>query len=317
MNPTKARLAITAALKSDVPIFLWGQPGVGKSDTIRQIAGDFGVPVIDIRAAQLDPVDLRGIPNVLDGRTYWNPPAVLDIGKPAFLFLDELPQAPQLVQAALFQLVLDRRVGELSLHPGVRVIAAGNRMEDRSATNRMPAALANRFIHLEIEADIDSWVHWAAGAGIEPDLIAFLQYRPDLLSDFNPERRENPTPRSWEYVDRIIKKSDSSIQSELISATVGSGAAAQFIAYRRRFAALIHLDQIIADAKSAPIPDKADELFAVSALLAARITEKNARPCFTYLARLPADFQAATVTQLVRRNPDIQSNPAFIAWSAT
>ena len=318
MNPAKAKSALTAALKSDVPVFLWGPPGAGKSSVVRQAATEFAVPVVDIRAAQLDPVDLRGIPNVTEGRTHWNPPAILDIGKPAFLFLDELPQAPQLVQSALFQLVLDRCVGELKLHPGVRIIAAGNRTQDRSATNRMPAALANRFVHIEVEAHLESWVAWAAGAGVEPELIAFLQHRPDLLSAFNPEARENPTPRTWEFVDRLLKKaSDSAIIPELISGAVGAGAAVEFMAFRRMFGALVTLDEILADPVGAKIPTKADELFAVSALLAARTTEKNAKPAFTYIRRLPQEFQAACVTQMIKRTPDIQKAPAFISWSST
>lgn len=318
MTPAKAKIALTAALKSNVPIFLWGVFGVGKSSVVHQAAAEFGVPVLDIRAAQLDPVDLRGIPSVIEGRTHWNPPAILDIGKPAFLFLDELPQAPQLVQAALFQLILDRQVGDLKLHPGVRIIAAGNRTQDRSATHRMPAALANRFLHIEVEADLDSWVAWAAGAGIEPELIAFLQHRPDLLAAVDPERRENPTPRTWEFVDSILKRAgDPSIVPELISGAVGSGPAVEFMAYRRMFGALVTLEEILADPAAAKLPAKADELFAVAALLAARTTEKNAKQAFTYIRRLPMEFQSACVAQMTKRTPEIQKSPAFIAWSAT
>lgn len=318
MNPTKAKAALTAALKADVPIFLWGAPGTAKSSITHQAAAEFGVPVLDIRAAQLDPVDLRGIPSVIDGRTHWNPPAILDIGKPAFLFLDELPQAPQLVQAALFQLVLDRCVGDLKLHSGVRIIAAGNRTQDRSATNRMPAALANRFIHIEVEAHLESWVAWAAGAGIEPELIAFLQHRPDLLAAFNPEARENPTPRTWEFVNSILKKAgDPSIVPELISGAVGSGPAVEFMAFRRMFGALVTFEAIMDNPTSTPVPVKADELFAVTALLAARTTEKTAKPAFTYIKRLPQEFQAACVAQMTKRTPDIVKAPAFVAWSAS
>lgn len=139
--------------------FIWGAPGIGKSSIVRQIAERRRMPLIDIRASLLDPTDLRGIPIIQDGTAVWCPPSFLPkkSDKPGILFLDEINAAPPLVQAALYQLILDRRVGEYELPEGWRIIAAGNRREDKAVTFRLSSALANRFIHLNLEVDPDDW----------------------------------------------------------------------------------------------------------------------------------------------------------------
>lgn len=148
--------------------FIWGAPGIGKSSIVRQIAERRRMPLIDIRASLLDPTDLRGIPMIQDGTAVWCPPSFLPkkSDKPGILFLDEINAAPPLVQAALYQLILDRRVGEYELPEGWRIIAAGNRREDKAVTFRLSSALANRFIHLNLEVDPDDWHAWATNRGI-------------------------------------------------------------------------------------------------------------------------------------------------------
>ena len=152
---------------------------------IRQVADEAKLPLIDVRASLLDPTDLRGIPTVENGRAVWCPPSFLptaDDGPGGILFFDELSAAPPLVQASLYQLVLDRRVGEYELPDGWRIVAAGNRQEDKSVVFRMPAALANRFVHLDFEVDYDDWRDWAVARGIHPLVIGFLGLRRELLS---------------------------------------------------------------------------------------------------------------------------------------
>src|SRR5690349_20035546 len=176
MKPSRVLDVLSRLFETPWPVFLWGPPGVGKSSIVRQSALARGVPLIDVRASLLDPTDLRGIPAVVDGRAVWCPPSFLPgpDDPPGVLFFDELNAAPPLVQASLYQLTLDRRVGEYVLPPGWWMLAAGNRAEDRSVTFRMPAALANRFIHLDFEADFEDWRAWAGGAGINPLVVGFL-----------------------------------------------------------------------------------------------------------------------------------------------
>ena len=174
MKPSRSAVVMKRLLATRWPVFLWGPPGAGKSSVVRQVAADEGLPVVDIRASLLDPTDLRGIPAVENGKAIWCPPSFLPTvkdGPGGVLFFDELSAAPPLVQASLYQLVLDRRVGEYVLPDGWRIIAAGNRQEDKSIVFRMPAALANRFVHLDFEVDYDDWRTWAVGRGIHPLVI--------------------------------------------------------------------------------------------------------------------------------------------------
>ncbi|MSQ19109.1 MAG: AAA family ATPase [Betaproteobacteria bacterium] len=226
------------------PIMIWGPPGVGKSCMVAAAAGQAGLGLIDLRLAQMEPTDLRGIP-FRDGKNVvWAVPGLLPDrerhGERGILFLDEITSAVPTVTAAAYQLILDRRLGEYRVPPGWLIFAAGNRHGDRGVTYAMSAPLANRFVHYEIEPDVDDWVIWAFDAGIDPRLIAFVRFRPDLLFQFDPERQSAafPSPRSWEYADRALKKFHDvpSLLRESIKGSVGSNAAAALAAY------LHHLD---------------------------------------------------------------------------
>ena len=144
--------------------FIWGSPGVGKSSIIGQLARSLNLALRDIRALLLDPVDLRGLPYVADGRSKWATPEFLPQEGAGILLLDELNSAPAMVQAAFYQLILDRRLGEYTLPDGWVIIAAGNRDGDRAHTTRMPTPLRNRFVHLEFEVDAQEWSEWAISA---------------------------------------------------------------------------------------------------------------------------------------------------------
>lgn len=153
---------LSAAEGHHTPVMLWGPPGIGKSDMVRQVAERHGVPVIDLRLSQLEPSDLRGIPFRVEERVEWAIPALLPDsarhGARGILFLDEVNAAPPSVSAAAYQLILDRRLGEYQVPAGWAIFAAGNRQGDRAVTYVMPAPLANRFAHLEVEPHLDDWV---------------------------------------------------------------------------------------------------------------------------------------------------------------
>jgi len=182
--------AISGALRvltaARQPVFIWAGPGCGKSSLVRQLATTLKLPLRDVRALLLDPVDLRGLPFLgSDGRSKWATPEFLPQDGAGILFLDELNAAPAMVQASCYQLVLDRKLGEYTLPDGWAIIAAGNRDSDRGATTRMPTPLRNRFVHLELEVDLQEWSEWAIQATIRPEVIAFLRFRPELLSVFD------------------------------------------------------------------------------------------------------------------------------------
>ena len=146
LRPSELAATLALLVEARQPVVLWGAPGSAKSAIAQQVATDAGRQYVDVRALLLDPVDLRGIP-WRDGsdRTRWAPPAFLpptdDPGR-WLINLEELPSAVPMVQAALYQLVLDRKVGEYELPEGASLIACGNRESDRGVTHRAPSRRA-------------------------------------------------------------------------------------------------------------------------------------------------------------------------------
>ena len=194
LRPSELAATLALLVEARQPTLVWGPPGAAKSAIAQQVAADAGRQYVDVRALLLDPVDLRGIP-WRDGadRTRWAPPAFLpptdDPGR-WLINLEELPSAVQMVQAALYQLVLDRKVGEYELPEGASLIACGNRESDRGVVHRMPTPLASRFVHLEIRVDAQDWLAWGAAHGIAPEVLFYIQMRPDMLHLFDPQSRE-------------------------------------------------------------------------------------------------------------------------------
>jgi hypothetical protein len=241
VGPKAAKRSIRKAIEKRRPVFLWGPPGIGKSDIVKQIGEDTQREVIDVRLALWEPTDIKGIPyyNTDQGKMVWAPPAELptDADSTAIIFLDELNSAPPAVQAAAYQLILNRRVGTYELPKGVDVVAAGNREGDRGVTYRMPAPLANRFIHLEAKVDFDDFQEWAVMNGIHPDVIGYVGFAKQDLYDFDPKSPSKAfaTPRSWVFVSDLLSDddTDSDTLHNLVAGAVGDGLAMKFMAHRK------------------------------------------------------------------------------------
>jgi hypothetical protein len=241
VGPKAAKRSIRKAIQTRRPTFLWGPPGIGKSDIVKQIGVDAGREVIDVRLALWEPTDIKGIPyyNADQGKMVWAPPAELptDPESTAVIFLDELNSAPPAVQAAAYQLILNRRVGTYELPKGVDVVAAGNREGDRGVTYRMPAPLANRFIHLEMKIDFDDFQEWAVQNAVHPEVVGYVGFAKQDLYDFDPKSPSKAfaTPRSWVFVSDLLKDDDCDIDTlhNLIAGAVGDGLAVKFMAHRK------------------------------------------------------------------------------------
>jgi MoxR-like ATPase len=259
------------------PVMIWGPPGVGKSDMIRQTADQHDVSVIDIRLSQMEPSDLRGIPFRNSENVEWAIPAILPNaerhGERGILFLDEITSAPPSVSAAAYQLILDRRLGEYEVPEGWAIFAAGNRQGDRGVTYTMPAPLANRFSHFELEAHLDDWVAWAYKHEIDERVIGFLRFRPELLFDFDPAHNPVafPSPRSWEFAHRALKKFGNSAEllQGTLQACVGPAAGIELTAFVNSLDKMPDLDAIVAGEQT-PVPDEIDLQYAVAAALVGR-----------------------------------------------
>ena len=240
---------VTLALKCDRPLFLWGPPGVGKSELCQYIvdSGELGKSkLIDIRASLLDPTDVRGFPapDVENNRMIWLPPVDFPTEEEAaqydtiVILFDELNSGAQSVMAALYQLILNKKVGQYVLPKNVKIVAAGNRESDKGVTYRMPTPLANRFVHLEVRVDYDSWLDWAVENKIHEDVIGYVSFAKQDLCDFDPRSsgRSFATPRSWTFVSEFLEDEEDATDSELtdlISGCVGEGVAIKFMAHRK------------------------------------------------------------------------------------
>lgn len=261
--------------KNPPPVFLWGPPGVGKSDIMRQVADENGIEVIDLRLSQMEPVDLRGVPYVDNGSgtTKWAVPELFphDEETKAILFLDELASAEPSLQVAAYQLLLDHQYGDYHLPPKVYVCAAGNRAEDHAISNPMSSALTNRMLHLEITPNSEAWCEWAVANAIAPEVVSFIRMSPGSLFMLNAEcERGWPSPRSWENVSKVL--SYGFAKNELLACVIGligEHAAAQFLAFRKQYLELGDIRTVMLDPKTKwKLPIKNDMLFAVSTAIA-------------------------------------------------
>ena len=254
---------ILRALKVNRPIFIWGAPGIGKSELVQGIVdeGELGnALMIDMRLALLEPTDLRGYPfrNPETNTMEWSPPSDLpsqdlaDSYDNVVLFLDELNSAPPSVQAAAYQLVLNRRIGQYNLPDNVKIIAAGNRETDRGVTYRMPAPLANRFRHVNMEVNFEDWSQWAMNNNVHPDVVGYLSFSKGDLFDFDPKSSSQSfaTPRSWTFVSEMIgadgfESADAFEQKAEIAGAIGEGMAIKFMNHKKNASKLPKPSEIL------------------------------------------------------------------------
>jgi len=244
VTPNEVRSRILRCFKNKRPVFLWGPPGIGKSEVVADLTQELGGYMIDLRLGQMEPTDIRGIPfyNKDIGKMDWAPPVELPDEEMAkdypivVLFLDELNSAAPSVQSAAYQLILNRRIGKYKLPDNVVMVAAGNRESDKGVTYRMPTPLANRFIHQEMKVDFASWLEWAVNNRVHKDVVGYLSFAKQDLYDFDAKSasRAFATPRSWTFVSQLLdESSDDDTTMNLIAGTVGEGLAVKFMAHKK------------------------------------------------------------------------------------
>ena len=244
VTPNSAKKSIVRAFKKKRPLFIWGPPGIGKSDIVHQIGDSMDAHVIDIRLSLWEPTDIKGIPyfDPNQNKMVWGAPSELPDAEMAaqhkyiILFLDEMNSAAPAVQAAAYQLILNRKVGQYTLPDNVLIVAAGNREADKGVTYRMPAPLANRFVHLELAVNFDDWFQWAVANKVHRDVVGYLTFSKKDLYDFDPKSpsRSFATPRSWSFVSELLEDDDDdNTTTDLVSGAVGEGLAVKFMAHRK------------------------------------------------------------------------------------
>lgn len=319
MKPSEITLALRHLITVKRPSFLWGPPGVGKSDLVAALAKDMKIELRDVRLSLCDPTDLKGfpVPDKTGKQMSWLPPDFLPTKGKGILFLDELVQAPLAVQAAAFQLILNRKVGDYELPDGWTIVAAGNRTTDRSGAHAMPAALANRFVHIDYEVDVDDWHKWALANGVSDITRGYLRWRPANLvtNKLETGMRGFPTPRSWCFADQIIsQKLSAHIQHQLLIGTIGEGVATEFAGYVQEESSLPKIDRILVDPEGTPVPVKPSTKYAICAVMESYVTEDNFGRLMKYAKRLEKEFETVFVTSAVKKDDKISETKDFNLW---
>ncbi len=283
MTPTALKAYLNSILDKNLQIstMIWGPPGIGKSSIVAQLAKEHKIDFVDLRLSQLAPTDLRGLPVAEDGISKWYPPEFLPRSGKGILFLDELNMAPPAMQGVAQQLILDRRVGSYTVPEYWYVWAAGNRKEDRAAVFDMPSPLANRFLHLQVEADFDSFKAYALASKVHEQIIAFLSFRPSLLHKLDAQQPAWPSPRSWVMASQLHKVGLD------IAPAVGVEATAEFSAYTQLYQSLPDLVRILNGDDKIPFPQEPSVRYATTIGLAVRANDAtSAYNAFSWISQV-------------------------------
>jgi hypothetical protein len=320
MKPSSIRTVIPKLIAKQRPVFIWGPPGVGKSDGVAQIAKDMKLELRDVRLSLLDPIDLKGFPVVdaVKKQMKWLPADFLPTKGKGLLFLDEMNSAPMAVQGAAYQLVLNRKIGDYKLPDGWAVLAAGNRSGDRAIVHAMPSALANRFVHLDYDVNVDDWNMWAMENGIHDHIRGFIQFRPALLHSFDPATnpRAFPTGRSWMFANDIYQDEHPAAEEfELLKGTVGEGAAAEFSGYVKQLRDLPSVPQVLMDPDGTKLPSSPAAKAAMAAALDPATTVGNIARVMKYIERMPVEFGAVFIRSIIRRDSKLTSTKSYMDWT--
>lgn len=312
------------------PLMIWGPPGIGKSAIVRDLAERQNIGLVDVRLAQREPVDMRGLP-VPDGDTVrWLVASEWprDPESKGIIFFDELTAADSTLQAAAYELILDRRLGDLYRVPdGWYIVAAGNRLEDQAVATTMSSALSNRFCHLEMTPDTSAWLVWGRKVGLHPAVLGFLAWRPDLLFKLERDSQRGwASPRSWERASYLMKLFDArpgkpreDLLALQITGLLGDAIAAEFLAFRQIALDGPSAEDILLKGQAPVVPRQGDRRFALaSALIHVALTHhRRHKSVLLRLLQVTEAFGADFATMIVNAVTDVLSVPDLEALMAT
>jgi MoxR-like ATPase len=313
---------LSALIRQKLPTFLWGAPGIGKSSVVKQIAEAEGIGFIDLRLSLMDPTDLKGIPFYENKahQAVWAPPSFLPTEGSGILFLDELNTAAPSVQASAYQLILDRKVGEYELPEGWAIVAAGNRENDRGVVYRMPLPLANRFIHLEMDVNVEDWRAWAYRSGIDERVIGYISAKHDALFRFDPasDAKSFATPRSWEFVHGILASGmHAQLAMNAIAGAVGEESAVDFLAFAKVMHLLPDADAILRG-EADTVPEDLNALYVLGSSLVSKALkapgDDTLARLLNYTLKLPPEFAVLIVQDLQKNGVDMDHLDAYGDW---
>lgn len=307
-------------------LFLKGKSGIGKSDCVKQASALLAqhIPewkgIIDLRLSQMEPTDLRGIPTEKNGRTHWLAPSFLpEEGTAGIILFDEITSAPPSIQAAAYQYILDRCMGEHKIPDGWMIMAAGNMTSDRGVTFQIAAPLLNRMCEVEVATVLDDFINYAIPAGLKPEIASFLKDRPEFLHKFEGKGAIEPfpSPRSWfavgDTMDLDLRPED---RIEVFKGDIGYEAATTFEVYLRFWETIPRLDDILAG-RPVKLSNDMQIQWAVAMGLAARVDAKTFDNAWKVLEAMPKEMQTLCVKLAYKRDRGLVASPAFTQWATS
>lgn len=319
-GPRALKKYLITCMNAGLVPFVTGQPGIGKSDIVRQIAKEYNLEVIDIRLAQADITDLNGLPRFKDNRAEFVPFNIFPLedsplpkNKQGWLvFLDEFNSAPRSIQAAAYRILLDRQVGNHNLHPHCVLMAAGNRKEDKAIVNDLSTATLSRLVHFQLDVNKEEWMYdYAIPNQLDGRLIAFINAFPDKLNTFDPEKSDKTfsCPRTIAFLDKLIKSKEQlgnpNITDEdliLFSGCVGDGVATEFINFVKVFTQVPKYADIVKDPVNTPIPDESALKWATITSLVQNADKKDSAQFIKYVSNFDVSFQIVFLRMLLKKD---------------
>jgi hypothetical protein len=323
MRPKELSHLLSVTIPARLPVLIKGAPGVGKSDIVAAAAKAAGAELVLMHPVVSDPTDFKGMPAVVDGHAEFLPfgdlEALVKAKKPTVAFLDDLGQAPAVVQAAAMQLILARRVNGHQVSDKVVFVAATNRREDRAGVTGILEPVKSRFSTIvELTPNVDDWCEWALAHDMPVELIAFIRFRPELLYASGQPTNDivnRPCPRTAAHLGRLFSLGIDSI--ETFSGAVGQTMAAEFIGFLKVWVNLPSVDAILTSPTTAIVPTEPAALYAITTALARKASAKTAERLIQYLTRLPEEFSVLGIIQTTKVCPEATNCAAFIKWATT
>lgn len=308
------------------PLYIEASPGVGKTQIIAQAAKELGIGFKTIHAPLMQPEDYAmpviygenkdSLKFVVSRDKF--PLETSDCPDNGILLIDELPQADNATQKILANLFQEREIHGQKLKAGWSIVATGNKVKDGSGANKVLKHLESRYTKLPLEVHLPDWTTWALDNDVKTEVIAFIRFRPELLSNFDPKLEISATPRAWvEGISAKIGLVAPALEFSVFSGDVGEGPASEFLAFLKIYRNLPNPDAILLNPKKAEVPKDAATQYAICGALVSRTTEVNFGRALEYIKRLPKEFSILYVKDSQTKCPEICNTKDYIEWAST
>lgn len=326
MTAKQLSYLLSSTIPAKLPILITGSPGIGKTDIIKKACEAAKAVLIILHPVVSDPTDFKGFPAkiIKNGKEiatflpFGELLKMIEADCLTVVFLDDLGQAAPSVQAAAMQLILERRINGFKVSDNVVFLAATNRRQDKAGVSGILEPVKSRFAAIvELEVSVNDWCEWAINAGLPAEIIAFIRFRPELLYKFEPTKEiiNTPSPRTVHNLAKLFAlKLPDGLQFEAFKGATGEGFTAEFMAFLKMYKLLPSIDKILIAPDSVEVPTEPSQLFAISTALAGRINDVNDANAFKFIDKMPLEFQTICVKDLMIRNKEAHTLPAFSAW---